>query len=71
MQGIFAELRWVFHVMAEPPRLYEPYLAGKREILRRVETGDGPGAERLLADYLDKAHEQLVSAYAHRTVTGE
>jgi DNA-binding GntR family transcriptional regulator len=71
MQGIFAELRLVFHAMADPRRLHEPYLAGNREILGRVETGDGLGAERLLADYLDKAQEQLVGAYAQQTAAGE
>ncbi len=71
MQGIFAELRLVFHVMPDPRRLHEPYLAGNREILGRVETGDGPGAERLLADYLDNAQEQLVGAYAQQTAAGE
>ncbi|MDQ2884322.1 MAG: GntR family transcriptional regulator [Actinomycetota bacterium] len=67
MRGILAELRLVFHVMADPRRFYEPYLAGNREILGRIEVGDGPGAERLLAAYLDTAQEQLVDAYAQRS----
>lgn len=67
MRGILAELRLVFHVMADPRRFYEPYLASNREILSRIEIGDGPGAEQLLAAYLDKAQEQLVDAYAQRT----
>lgn len=46
-------------------------LEADREILGRVETGDGPGAEQLLADYLDKAQEQLVDAYAQQTAAGE
>ena len=68
MQGIFAELRLVFHVMADPRRLHEPYLADNRKILGRIEAGDGPGAERLLAAYLDKAQQQLVQAYAQKSV---
>ena len=66
MRGILAELRLVFHVMADPRRFHEPYLASNREILSRIEVGDGPGAERLLAAYLDTAQEQLVDAYAQR-----
>jgi DNA-binding GntR family transcriptional regulator len=67
MRGILAELRLVFYVMADPRRFHEPYLATNREILGRIEIGDGPGAEQLLAAYLDKAQEQLVDAYAQRT----
>lgn len=66
MRGILAELRLVFHVMADPRRFHEPYLASNREILDCIEVGDGPGAERLLAAYLDRAQEQLVDAYAQR-----
>jgi hypothetical protein len=43
----------------------------RRHDWRRVETGDGLGAERLLAGYLDKAQEQLVGAYAQQTAAGE
>ena len=64
MRGILAELRLVFHVMADPRRFHEPYLTRNREILTRLESGDGPGAETLLARYLDDAERQLVDAYA-------
>jgi len=67
MQAILAELRLVFHVMADPRRFHERYLTGNREILDRIDAGDGPGAERLLAGYLDEAERQLVDAYAQRT----
>jgi DNA-binding GntR family transcriptional regulator len=53
--------------MADPRRFHEPFLAHNREILDRLEAGDGPEAERLLAAYLDKAERQLVEAYAQRT----
>jgi DNA-binding GntR family transcriptional regulator len=56
--------------MADPRRFHEPYLASNREILGRIEIGDGPGAERLLAAYLDSAQEQLVDAYARQTPDG-
>lgn len=70
MRRILAELRLAFHVMADPRRFHEPYLAGNREILVRIENGDGPGAEQLLAAYLDRAQKQLVDAYARRTTDG-
>ncbi|WP_240686961.1 GntR family transcriptional regulator [Amycolatopsis suaedae] len=66
MSGIFAELRLVFHMMADPRRFHEPYLKRNAEILERIAAGDGPGAEALLAKYLDDAERQLVEAYAER-----
>ena len=66
MQGIFAELRLVFHVMADPRRFHERYLVRNHEILDRIEAGDGSGAEKLLAVYLDDSRRQLVEAYAER-----
>ncbi len=61
-----AELRLVFHIMAEPRRFHERYLPRNHEILDRIEAGDGPGAEQLLMKYLEDAEEQLVGAYADR-----
>ncbi|WP_442785114.1 GntR family transcriptional regulator [Amycolatopsis sp. H20-H5] len=66
MQGIFAELRLVFHVMADPRRFHERYLVRNHEILELLEAGDGAAAERSLADYLDYAEKQLVDAYSER-----
>jgi DNA-binding GntR family transcriptional regulator len=66
MGGILAELRLVFHVMADPQRFHEPYLARNRGILRRLQNGDGPGAAEDLEVYLHDAEEQLVQAYAQR-----
>jgi DNA-binding GntR family transcriptional regulator len=66
MRGVLAELRLVFHVMADPRRFHEPYLARNREILGWLEKGDGLTAERLLSSYLDDAERQLVEAYEHR-----
>lgn len=67
MRGLLAELRLVFHVMADSRRFYEPYLTRNREILTRLEAGDPSGAAQLLAKYLDDAEEQLVTAYRERT----
>ena len=63
MRGLLAELRLVFHVMADPQPFHEPYLARNREILTALQQGDGAEAERLLAGYLGDAERQLVAAY--------
>ena len=67
MRGVLAELRLVFHVMADPRRFYEPYLARNREILTRIQSGDAAAADQMLAGYLADAEHQLVNAYAART----
>ncbi|GAA1981689.1 GntR family transcriptional regulator [Amycolatopsis minnesotensis] len=64
MRGIFAELRLVFHVMADPRWFHERYLSRNHEILDRLRVGDGEGAEELLAVYLNDSERQLVEAYA-------
>jgi DNA-binding GntR family transcriptional regulator len=63
MRGLLAELRLVFHVMANPKAFHEPYLARNEQILAALSDGDGARAERLLADYLEAAERQLTSAY--------
>jgi DNA-binding GntR family transcriptional regulator len=63
MRNLLAELRLVFHVMADPRRLHEPYLERNKEILAAIEAGDGPRAERLMLKYLDDSEQQIVSAY--------
>jgi DNA-binding GntR family transcriptional regulator len=63
MRGVLAELRLVFHRMADPRRFHEPYLARNREILHRLEAGDPAGAAGLLMAYLDDAEQQIVAAY--------
>ena len=63
MRGVLAELRLVFHGMADPRRFHEPYLARNREILHRLEAGDPAGAAGLLLAYLDEAEQQIVATY--------
>jgi DNA-binding GntR family transcriptional regulator len=63
MRGVLAELRLHFHSMSDPRRFHEPYLERNREILKVIETGDGPAADRLLHKYLDDSEHQLVEAY--------
>jgi DNA-binding GntR family transcriptional regulator len=66
MRGILAELRLVFHLMADPRRLHAPYLERNREVLAALESGDVQGAERLLFKYLDDSEQVLVEAYTKR-----
>ncbi|MET7703848.1 MULTISPECIES: GntR family transcriptional regulator [unclassified Streptomyces] len=66
MRSVFAELRLAFHVVDDPRRLHEPYLARNREILRTLQAGDRDGAERLLAEYLQDSLKGLVEVYGRR-----
>ena len=67
MRGLLAELRLVFHAMADPRRFHEPYLARNVEILEALESGAAKVAGRLLERYLDDALAQLVDAYEQDT----
>ncbi|MEV7969961.1 GntR family transcriptional regulator [Sphaerisporangium sp. NPDC088356] len=64
MRQVLAELRLSFLAMKNPRAFHEPYLWRNRDILKLVEAGDTPGAERLLADYLSDAERQLVQAHS-------
>ncbi len=64
MRGILAELRLVFHVMADPRRFHEPYLTRNREIADLLLDGDRTGSATALGAYLDDAERQLVYAYS-------
>jgi len=63
MRNLLAEMRLVFHTMADPRRFHEPYLERNKEILAAIEAGDGARAERLLLTYLDDSEDQIVTAY--------
>jgi DNA-binding GntR family transcriptional regulator len=63
MAQLAAELRLVFHVMANQRTFYEPYLPRNREILERLAEGDSDEAQRLLDAYLTDAERQLIDAY--------
>jgi DNA-binding GntR family transcriptional regulator len=66
MSGVVAELRLAFHVMADPQRLHEPYLARNRQILERLQGGDGPGAAEDLDVYMIDAEAHVAGGYAER-----
>ncbi|MEV6754557.1 GntR family transcriptional regulator [Streptomyces sp. NPDC051214] len=71
MRSVFAELRLAFHVVDDPRRLHEPYLARNRQILQTLQKGDAAEAERLLAVYLDDSLRGLVEVYGSRVAEGE
>jgi DNA-binding GntR family transcriptional regulator len=64
MRQLCAELRLVFHVMANQRMLYEPYLPRNREILDLLVGGHIAAAEKTLDSYLADAEHQLVTEYA-------
>ncbi|MFI6209808.1 GntR family transcriptional regulator [Streptomyces sp. NPDC051041] len=66
MRSVFAELRLAFHVVDEPRRLHEPYIARNQEILQALRAGDRAGAERLLSVYLDDSLKEIVEVYRRR-----
>jgi DNA-binding GntR family transcriptional regulator len=67
MAQILAELRLVFHVMHDPRRFHEPYIARNREVLDALRGGDIADAQELLTQYLNDAERQLVQAYAEES----
>lgn len=66
MRSVFAELRLAFHVVDDPRRLHEPYLARNGRILRALQAGDRRDAERLLETYLADSLERVVEVYRRR-----
>lgn len=66
MRSVFAELRLAFHVVDNPRKLYEPYLARNLLILQTLQQGDRDEAERMLAAYLDDSLKNLVDVYGRR-----
>ena len=71
MRSVFAELRLAFHVVDDPRRLHEPYLARNQQFLEALEAGDKAEAERILAVYLDDSLERVVEVYRRRVGEGE
>ncbi|MFJ3808357.1 GntR family transcriptional regulator [Streptomyces sp. NPDC090073] len=66
MRSVFAELRLAFHVVDDPRRLHEPYLARNRRILQALQAGERTTAERLLQTYLADSLERVVEVYRRR-----
>ncbi|MCS0604449.1 GntR family transcriptional regulator [Streptomyces sp. LP11] len=66
MRGVFAELRLAFHVVDDPRRLHEPYLARNHEILQALKAGEREAAESLLETYLADSRRRIVEVYRRR-----
>jgi DNA-binding GntR family transcriptional regulator len=64
MRRILAELRLVFHMMADPHRFHEPYVARNAEIATLLEQGRAAEAIDALLVHLDDAENQLLAAIA-------
>lgn len=66
MRSVFAELRLAFHLVDDPRRLHEPYLARNHQILDALRGGERETAETLLAVYLSDSRERVTEAYERR-----
>ncbi|KOT96997.1 MULTISPECIES: GntR family transcriptional regulator [Streptomyces] len=66
MRSVFAELRLAFHVVDDPRRLHEPYIAKNAELLKTLENGEREEAAHMLAVYLDNSLERVVEVYLRR-----
>ncbi|WP_328772986.1 GntR family transcriptional regulator [Streptomyces sp. NBC_00286] len=71
MSGVLAELRLAFHLVDDPRRLHEPYLARNGQILRALQDGDRDEAEQLLAAYLADSRRRVVEVYGQRVAEKE
>ncbi|WP_042173957.1 GntR family transcriptional regulator [Streptomyces sp. NBRC 110035] len=71
MRSVFAELRLAFHVVDEPRRLHEPYMARNADILRALRSGERDRAEALLAGYLDDSLERMTEVCRRGAGTAE
>jgi DNA-binding GntR family transcriptional regulator len=63
MRCALAELRLVFHAMADPEQFHKPYVSRNLVIAELVVLGDGPAAEKELLSYLSDAENQILDAY--------
>ncbi|MGW5621354.1 GntR family transcriptional regulator [Streptomyces olivaceus] len=66
MRSVFAELRLAFHVVDDPRRLHEPYIARNAELLETLQNGERDAAELMLAGYLDNSLKRVVEVYLRR-----
>ena len=63
MRRALAELRLIFHVMADPHQFHAPYLERNRIIAEAIVLGDGARAEAELRSYLADAERQILAVY--------
>lgn len=62
MTHLLAELRLVFHAMADPHAFHQPYLPQNQHLLGLLEERQFAEAEAYLQEYLDIAERQLLDA---------
>jgi DNA-binding GntR family transcriptional regulator len=70
VRRLLAEVRLVFHAVATPRRLYEPYVVRNRELADLLGEGDAGKAADALADYLRDSEQQLIAAHRARGQDG-
>jgi DNA-binding GntR family transcriptional regulator len=63
MRRALAELRLIFHAMADPHQFHAPYLERNRIIAEAIVLGDGERAEQELLSYLADAEGQILAVY--------
>jgi DNA-binding GntR family transcriptional regulator len=63
---LLAELRLVFHVVAQPKQLHERYIRRNRALYELLAEGRTERAADELDDYLHESEQQLLEAYRHR-----
>ncbi len=66
---VVAEMRLAFGLLGSPEELHAPYIQRNRDILQRLEAGDGPAAAGELERYLGVSERNLMAAFAR--LTGE
>jgi len=66
---LLAELRLVFHIVASPQQLYDPYVDRNRALLDMLAANDVARAADYLEQYLCDSEEQLLAAYRGRRDT--
>jgi DNA-binding GntR family transcriptional regulator len=63
MRRALAELRLIFHAMADPEQFHAPYLQRNRIIADAIMLGRGDAAEQELMAYLADAERQILDVY--------
>ncbi|MEV0595632.1 GntR family transcriptional regulator [Nonomuraea cavernae] len=63
MRQLLAELRLVFHVMANPRDFHEPFVQRNRRLFDLLQDGRLDEAATFLDGYLDEAEQLLIRAY--------
>jgi DNA-binding GntR family transcriptional regulator len=60
---LVAELRLIFHIIAQPQELHEPYIARNRTLVELLEAGRYADAADELHQYLLDSEERILAAF--------